>query len=125
VSVDDWKTILVVENEETVRQFALTVLRHHGYRTLEAFDGETGLASFRRHRGEVDLILTEVGMPHSGSEMVDSILLIEPAVKILFMSSIDGDGDSKRLRPYPVLQKPFTSDTLLLAIRGALGISTD
>lgn len=117
---NDWKTILVVEDEEIVRQFALTVLRQAGYRTLEAFNGQTGLASFVRHRSEVDLILTDVVMPHSGSEMAEAILHVEPSMKIVFMSGTAGFASfPDQLKRFPMLQKPFTPESLLRTIRGA------
>ena len=67
------KTVLVVEDDEQVRRFSLNVLRMHGYRTLEAFDGEMGLATFLRHKHEVDLVLTDIVMPVPGPEMVEKI----------------------------------------------------
>jgi DNA-binding response OmpR family regulator len=58
----------VVEDDETLRKFCLWVLRSKRYRILEAFDGKVGLAMFLRHREEVDLVVADIVMPHSGMD---------------------------------------------------------
>jgi two-component system cell cycle sensor histidine kinase/response regulator CckA len=115
------KTILVVEDDEGVRQLALLALRHHGFHTLEAFDGHIGLSAFMRHREDIDLVLTDIVMPHSGAEMVDQILRFTPSANIVFMSGTAGAPDlPSHLRHFPVLRKPFTTDALIRAVGGAL-----
>jgi CheY-like chemotaxis protein len=80
-------TILVVDDDAAVRNLSLTLLRRCGFRTLEAFDGESGLSTFLRHQNDVDLVLTDVVMPKvSGPQMVDKILESNPSVKVVFMS---------------------------------------
>jgi two-component system cell cycle sensor histidine kinase/response regulator CckA len=115
------ETILVVEDDEAVRQFTLMVLRHHGYHTLEAFDGQTGLAAYQRHREDIDLVLTDVVMPHSGADMAERILDSVPSARIVFMSGTAGIGDFPAdLKRFPMLHKPFTSVALLDTVRHAL-----
>lgn len=115
------KTILVVEDDESIRQLALLVLRHHGFHTLEAFDGHTGLSAFMRHREDIDLVLTDLVMPHPGTELADQILRLTPSAKIIFMSGTAGIADfPPHLKQFPMLRKPFTSEALIRAVRGAL-----
>lgn len=112
------KTILVVEDDVSVRQFSLLALQKHGYRTLEACDGKSGLATFLRHQDEVDLTLTDVVMPHPGPEMVEQILRFKPSAKIAFMSGTASRAELPRnLRQIPILDKPFTSQRLLAFVK--------
>jgi len=120
-------TVLVVEDDDAVRRFSLFVLRKHGFRTLEAFDGETGLAAFLRHKNEVDLVLTDVAMPQrSGPEMAEKLFNIEPAVRVVFMS---GMAEFSELPPHlqqlPILYKPFTADRLVNFVRRSLDVTSD
>ena len=71
----------VVEDDEAVRRLTLTVLQARGYRILEAFCGHTGLELFRLLHSEINLVLTDVVMPHSGPEMVNEILKLVPLPK--------------------------------------------
>ena len=102
-------TILVVDDDEAVRRFTLKALRSQGFHTLEAFDGRTGLASFVRHKNEVDLILSDIVMPGcSGPMMVEEILHLEPCAKAAFMSGTAGaESLPEQLTWVPILEKPF------------------
>ena len=115
------KTVLVVEDDEQVRRFSLNVLRMHGYRTLEAFDGEMGLATFLRHKHEVDLVLTDIVMPVPGPEMVEKIWKVQPSAKIVFVSGTAGFSDLPiHLRTAPLLHKPFTVESLVKCVGSVL-----
>ncbi len=101
-------------------------LRHHGYHTLEAFDGRTGLAAFLRHRDDVDLVLTDIVMPHPGAGMADEILRHTPSAKIIFMSGTAGVSEfPQHLKRFPLLKKPFTITDLLHAVGNALAAKRD
>jgi two-component system cell cycle sensor histidine kinase/response regulator CckA len=111
----------VVEDDSAVRRFTLAALQRYGYRTLEAFDGRIGLATFLQHKDGVDLVLSDVAMPHPGPEMVDEILRLEPNAKVGFMSGTAGfHGLPAHLKGVPVLQKPFTCDRLVEFVQGCL-----
>lgn len=115
------ETILVVEDDEAVRRFTLTVLQGRGYRTLEAFCGDTGLELFRRLHAEISLVLTDVVMPHSGPEMVDEILKLAPYAKIVFMTGTAGLVNfPQNLQRFPVLRKPFSIQELIDHVQSAL-----
>jgi two-component system cell cycle sensor histidine kinase/response regulator CckA len=119
----NFQTILVVEDDRSIRSLTLSALRHHGYRTLEASDGESGFAAFLRHQNEVDLVLTDVTMPVlSGPAMVEKILKLQPAAKVMFMT-----GTSDRIlssclagKYFHVLAKPFTAERLASSIERCL-----
>ena len=115
------QTIVVVEDDAALRRLVLVVLHGHGYRTLEAFDGHSGLTTFMRNRGDVDLVLTDVTMPHCGIEMAKKMLQEEPSLKIGFMSGAATRSSlPQSLRHVPVLEKPFTAARLCPFVRSCL-----
>jgi two-component system cell cycle sensor histidine kinase/response regulator CckA len=116
-------TILVVEDDKSIRSLTLSALRHHGYRTLEASDGESGFATFVTHRNDVDLVLTDVMMPVlSGPAMVEKILKLEPAAKVMFMTGTPDSVESSCFagKFFHVLPKPFTAERLASSVQHCL-----
>jgi signal transduction histidine kinase/CHASE3 domain sensor protein len=81
-------TVLVVEDELSVREIAVGMLRDLGYRVLEAADGEEGLRVFGSHAAEVDVLLTDVVLPGKvrGRDMAERISAMRPDMRVLFMS---------------------------------------
>ena len=116
-------TILVVDDDAALRKFSVMLLRKCGFRTLEAFDGQSGLSTFLKYRDDVDLVLTDVAMPEvSGPEMVERIFDFNPSVKVVFMSGAAGLGDVLKVdgRQLHILHKPFTAGQLAVLIRECL-----
>jgi CheY-like chemotaxis protein len=119
------ETILLVEDEATVRVLARKVLTQRGFRVLEASDGAIALRIAASHVGEIDLVLTDVAMPNLGGRgMVEELRELSPGLRVLFMSGyakeeIFPEESSATTTPY--LQKPFTSDSLYSQVRSALG----
>ena len=115
-------TVLVVDDDTAVRNLSLTLLRRCGFRTLEAFDGESGLSTFLRHQNDVDLVLTDVVMPKvSGPQMVDKILESNPSVKVVFMSGTQNNTLPQcHGRELPVIHKPFGAEKFTTCIREVL-----
>ena len=115
-------TILVVDDDECVRRFTLRALRSQGFHTLEAFDGNSGLASFIHNRNTVDLVLSDIMMSGcSGPVMVEKILRLEPCVRIAFASGTVGvESLPEHLRHVPVLEKPFDSKGLTKFVNNCL-----
>lgn len=120
------ETILVVEDEENVRQVICETLRSHGYKLLEAPHGGTALLSCEQHKGEIDLMLTDVVMPEmSGGDLVNHLMSHYPKMKILCMSGYTDDKivhhgvlDEK----VEFIQKPFTTVALAQRIRKVLDV---
>jgi CheY-like chemotaxis protein len=117
-------TILLVEDEASVRSLARKILAQKGYRVLEASDGAIALRVAAGHVGEIDLVLTDVAMPVLGGRgLVEELRELSPGIRVLFMSGYPREEvfpDKKDQTPY--LQKPFTSETLLSEVQNALGL---
>ena len=85
-------TILLAEDENTVRQMLKTILTDNGYRVIEAVDGVDAALKFSEYRHTIDLVLLDVIMPRmNGREAREEILKIRRDVKVLFMSGYSGD----------------------------------
>jgi PAS domain S-box-containing protein len=118
------ETILVIEDEEIVRNLACRGLRDHGYTVVEACNGSEALQYIREHPGTVDLAISDVVMPEMGGrELAESLALSDPGLPILFMSGYTGEDVVQRglLDPgAPFQQKPFTPGTLATKVRAML-----
>ena len=118
------ETILVIEDEEIVRNLACRGLRDHGYTVVEARNGNEALRYIREHPGTVELAISDVVMPEMGGrELAQSLALTEPDLPILFMSGYTGEDVVQRglLDPgAPFQQKPFTPATLATKVRAML-----
>jgi PAS domain S-box-containing protein len=117
------ETILLVEDEDTVRIVASRVLTTRGYVVHKAANGEEALALVRRLDGALDLVLTDVVMPDMGGvELVERLLQLRPGLKVVYMSGY-AQGD-KLLGPQggdrSFLQKPFSTESLTLKVREVL-----
>ncbi|HEV8176332.1 MAG TPA: PAS domain S-box protein, partial [Gemmatimonadales bacterium] len=106
------ETILVIEDEDVVRNLACRGLREHGYSVLEARNGVQALQYIEQHLGTIDLVISDVVMPEMGGrEFGQSLSRVEPALPVLFMSGYTGEDVVQRglLEPgAPFQQKPFT-----------------
>ena len=114
-------TILLVEDEEPVRNFAARALRNKGYTVLEADCGEQALEVIEEHGESLDVIVSDVIMPGmSGPEMIKQIVPDHPEVKIIFISGYaedaftDSFGDDYE---FNFLPKPFTLKQLASKIK--------
>ena len=118
------ETILLVEDEETVRVIMRSLLEESGYRVLEAMDGEDGLRLFKENRGIINLVLSDIIMPKmQGREMYEEIKKIAPDIKILFISGYPADFiDQKSFSEEGrnIIDKPVIPDKLLRKIREVL-----
>ena len=118
------ETILLVEDEESVRLIMRSLLEESGYRVLEAMDGEDGLRLFKENRGKINLVLSDIIMPKlQGPEMYEEIKKIAPDIKILFISGYPADFiDQKSFseRGKNIIDKPVIPDELLRKIREVL-----
>jgi signal transduction histidine kinase len=115
------ETVLVVEDEEMVRNFIQKVLTRAGYRVLAAENGGNALRLFRQNDG-ISLLISDVLMPEkSGIELQQEIVQLRPAVKTLFISGYTGDViNGKMLKGTEFLTKPFHKNELLGKVRKIL-----
>jgi two-component system, cell cycle sensor histidine kinase and response regulator CckA len=119
------ETVLLVEDEESVRQLVRETLEAKGYRVLEAENGEAGLAVAARHEKPIDLVITDVVMPElGGRELVQRLVKARPQIKVLYLSGYTEDAvvnDGAIDSANAFLQKPFTLQNLARKVREVLG----
>ena len=124
-AVGGTETILLVEDEESVRQLVRDTLAAKGYKVLEAENGEAGFAAAARHQGKLDLVITDVVMPGMGGrEMVKQLIETRPGIKVLYLSGYTEDAilsDGSIEKGTAFLQKPFTLQSLSRKVREVLG----
>jgi two-component system cell cycle sensor histidine kinase/response regulator CckA len=118
------ETILLVEDEDSVRAMVSKVLRSKGYTVLEASQGQEALQVSEHHEGPLQLMVTDVVMPHmSGRELAEKLASFRPAMGVLYMSGYP----DKAIIHHGVLeagtaflQKPFTLNALEWKVREVL-----
>jgi nitrogen-specific signal transduction histidine kinase len=121
------ETILLVEDEQVVRDMVGQVLHATGYGVLEATSGEQALRMGSAHPGPIHLLLADVVLPGlSGPEVAAQLVSTRPAMQVIYMSGYAPEtimryGLSEQDRLF--LQKPFTPTTLLAHVREALDTS--
>jgi PAS domain S-box-containing protein len=118
------ETILLVEDENAVRDMAQVVLQRHGYTVLAASDATQALRIARDNVGRIDLVLTDVVMPGmSGPQLVEQLRGERPDLPALFMSGYTSDSvlrDDVATGEAFFLQKPFTTGVLAAKLRQVL-----
>ena len=125
VAAGGTETILLVEDEESVRQLVRDTLESKGYKIIEAENGESGMRSAAQHEGKIDLVISDVVMPGMGGrEMAEQIVKARPETKVLFLSgyaedAILSEGGIDNATAF--LQKPFTLQNLSRKVREVLG----
>jgi CheY-like chemotaxis protein len=118
------ETVLVVEDDEMVRGLTVRLLKKFGYTVLEARHGREALALAERHGGHIDLLMTDVVMPHgSGGELAERFREAHPTTRVLYVSGYTDDAivhHGVNDVGQPFLQKPFTPQALGRKIRDVL-----
>ena len=118
------ETILITEDEKSVLDLATSGLQSYGYRILNARNSEQALKMAEKHKGNIDLLLTDVIMPGSnGRELAKKMQKIFPAIKILFMSGYTDEGIARHGildKDAQLIQKPFSIQSLAEKIRELL-----
>jgi PAS domain S-box-containing protein len=115
------ETVLLAEDDPSVREVTVAILAHKGYRVLRAPDGQTALELARGHGGEIPLLVTDIIMPGmTGRELAEALARERPGVRTLYISGYTDDavirhGVLEAGTPY--LQKPFTPDDLARKVR--------
>jgi PAS domain S-box-containing protein len=120
------ETILIAEDEESVRTFLRQVLSSQGYTVLEAGDGRKAIELAKAHQGDIHLLITDVVMPGlGGRELAERLARRRPGLRILFISGYTDDsilhhgvldGDTA------FMNKPFAPHTLLRKVREILSV---
>jgi two-component system cell cycle sensor histidine kinase/response regulator CckA len=119
------ETVLLVEDEESVRQLVRETLQAKGYKVVEAENGEAGLAAAGKHAGKIDLVITDVVMPGMGGrQLVERLAESRPETKVLYLSGYTEDAivnEGSIVSGTAFLQKPFTLQNLSRKVREVLG----
>jgi two-component system, cell cycle sensor histidine kinase and response regulator CckA len=114
------ETVLILEDEDGVRELTARLLRDRGYEVVLARNGAEALASLRDGDGGPNLLLTDVIVPDMGTEeLADEVHKVVPQLPILYMSGYPRDDILARgllRKDQPFLQKPFTSEDLALVV---------
>ena len=119
------ETILLVEDEESVRRVTSKMLERLGYRVLVAGSGQEALQLWERHMAEIDLLFSDIVMPNgiSGLDLAQKLQQAKPALKVIIVSGYSRDivsKDALRASGIIFLGKPFESNTLATALRECL-----
>jgi two-component system, cell cycle sensor histidine kinase and response regulator CckA len=118
------ETVIVAEDEASVRSLVARVLRDRGYTVLEASNGQEALDVAQTHAGEILLLITDIIMPGmNGKDLSARLQVIRPAIKTLYVSGYTENAiihhgilDSE----VDFLQKPFTTKNLVRKVREVL-----
>jgi hypothetical protein len=118
------KTLLVVEDADDLREITELILRKNGYLVLTAATGPAALDLLSQHPGKIDLLLTDVVMPHmQGPELARRVTALHPEIRVLYMSGYPqpmlGDGGILE-EGILLVEKPFTEPILLAKVQEAL-----
>jgi PAS domain S-box-containing protein len=118
------ETILLVEDEDAVRNLTRRLLENGGYTVLQASDAESAMEVADSHPGRLDMLLTDVVMPGlSGPELARRLLTSRPRLRVLYVSGYPDEAMASQglLEPdASFLQKPFTPETLARRVREIL-----
>lgn len=124
--VSNGESILVVEDEPSVRKLACQILMRHGYTVLESNDVNHAVEIARQHTRPIDLLLTDVVMPDmKGTEVFRQVCVFHPHIKALYMSGYTENVIAHHGvldEGVHFLQKPFTAEGLLEKIHNTLSV---
>jgi two-component system cell cycle sensor histidine kinase/response regulator CckA len=122
------ETILVAEDDQALRELAISLLEGAGYRVIEATDAETALSILQHYEPEIDLLLTDVIMPgKSGMDLLALARQARPNLRSLFMSGYAADLVAQRgglPSESAFLEKPFSRSSLLTKVYSALHLDS-
>ena len=117
----DRPTVLVVDDEEDLRDIMRRMLERRGFDTLVAGDSEEAIATCRDHQGDIDVLVTDLGLPGaSGGDLSRTAIALRPDMGVVYVSGLPKDiAVTKGLIADDALlvKKPFTSELLIEALR--------
>ena len=118
------ETILLAEDNETLREINSKVLKNYGYTVISAEDGEEAITEFRKKKDKIDLIILDIIMPKkNGREVFDEARSLKPDIKVLFTSGYPADLIAKQGvldKGINFIAKPSPTNNMLMIIRELL-----
>ena len=116
--------ILVVDDEENIRQITEATLERFGYRAEVAIDGTEALAVYAQRRDKITVVITDMAMPYmDGEALIRALKKMNPEVKVIAMSGLVSAGQAAELKSLNInafLSKPYTAETLLTTLAEVL-----
>jgi two-component system cell cycle sensor histidine kinase/response regulator CckA len=123
-SIRGKETILIVEDEESVRKITGRTLKTFGYNVIESSGSNEAIQLYKKYKNKIDILLTDVVMPKmNGRELVKELLKLKPDLKVAYMSGYADDAIAKYKiseENFPFIKKPFSASELTQKIREAL-----
>jgi two-component system cell cycle sensor histidine kinase/response regulator CckA len=114
-------TVLVVDDEPTLRKLMQLVLEREGFRVLTAQNGYDAMDVSKSHVGAIDVLVSDVMMPGmDGPTLVDELRETDPNLPVLFVTGSWERVPVHRDEPFPIIEKPFSPGNLVLTIRKLL-----
>jgi CheY-like chemotaxis protein len=124
VSQDGTETILVVDDDDQIRELTSEVLEDSGYQVLSAESGEQALEIFRKKSRDIDLVLMDLNMPGmGGSQCTRKMMTLDPSVRVLVASGYSANVHGRDVLEFGAkdfIAKPFQVDQLLAKVRQVL-----
>jgi len=118
------ETILVVEDNQEVRELVVQILKKQGYVVLEAQNGQEALSLGHKFKEKIDLLLTDVVMPQiSGADLAKALSFLHPEMRVLYMSEYTENEIAQQgilLPSRQLIRKPFAWETLTEKVRELL-----
>ncbi|MBI5142355.1 MAG: PAS domain S-box protein [Nitrospirae bacterium] len=123
------ETILLAEDDDTVRELSRTVLTASGYTVITAMDGEDAISKFTEHKGDIKLVILDMIMPKkTGKQAYDELRSMKPGIRVLFVSGYTADmihRDGMLIQDIDLISKPVSPTELLKKVRNVLDKGDD
>ncbi|MFD0522655.1 response regulator [Paractinoplanes durhamensis] len=119
--------VLVVDDEEDLRDIMRRMLERRGFSTLVAASANEALQLCRDHPGAIDIVLADLGLPNMGHEFADSAAVLRPDARTVFMSGLPRDlaiAEGVITEYEMLMKKPFSTEELIDALRALSEFST-
>ena len=117
-------TVLVVDDEEDLRDIMRRMLERRGFDTLVAGDPDQAITACREHPGVIDILVTDLGLPGvSGGELSRSATQLRPGMRVVYISGLPKDiavADGLIGEDALLVKKPFSSEALVETLRSVL-----
>src|SRR5688500_516948 len=117
-------TVLVVDDEEDLRDVIRRMLGRRGFVALVAGDSQQAIAACREHPGEIDILVTDLGLPGvSGGDLAREATELRPTMQVVYISGLPKDiavADGLIGEDALLVKKPFSSESLVEALRSVI-----
>ncbi|MET0418980.1 MAG: response regulator [Actinoplanes sp.] len=117
-------TVLVVDDEEDLRDIMRRMLERRGFATLIAGDAPQAITACREHPGEIDILVTDLGLPGvSGGDLSRSATELRPGMQVVYISGLPKDiavADGLIGEDALLVKKPFSTESLVQALRSVI-----